>query len=184
MSAFLEQFFWKIHKFPLSHIEISTRANRKYHICSNQPCEPPWWPLTKGHLALHENIRPAFLKLVYYMMPSKPVKKLTKTASFGWENMKYEVNSDQKTSIKINQNLLFKTRTLVLVPQSTTYEALCSSRQWHKEWQRKQWFYLSSWVFSVGNLSTKNTKVKSQPYLRSQKRSELDENKRKTCFNV
>jgi len=47
----------------------------KHHLYSNQPFEPPWWPLTKGHLVLHENMIPTFLKYLYYMMPSKPVKK-------------------------------------------------------------------------------------------------------------
>jgi len=69
---------------------------------------------------------------LYNMMPSTPVKKLIENYLFLMR--KYFINSDQK----IQHSLLFLTRMLVLMPQSTTYGLLCSSTQWHKRMARKE----------------------------------------------
>jgi len=79
--------------------------------------------LTEEHLALLENMRPAFLFLriiVYYMMPGKPVKKQQKRTVSSVLMRKHCINSNQKIQHKkCNQNL-FLTRMLVLMPQSST----------------------------------------------------------------
>jgi len=60
--------FWKqsFEKFTSSHfspVEISTRGYRENVISTaiNLVESPPWWPPTKEHLVLHENMRPTFL---------------------------------------------------------------------------------------------------------------------------
>jgi len=54
--------FKKFTSSHFSHIEMSTRGYRKNIISTAiNLFESPWWPLTKGHLVLHDNMRPAFL---------------------------------------------------------------------------------------------------------------------------
>jgi len=61
MFAFLETVFFKNHKSPLFHVEISTRGYGKTSSKAINLVESPWQPPTKGHLVLYKNIGPAFL---------------------------------------------------------------------------------------------------------------------------
>jgi len=54
--------FEKCTSSHFSHVEISTRAYGKNIISAAiKLVGSPWWPLTEGHLVLHENMRPALL---------------------------------------------------------------------------------------------------------------------------
>jgi len=77
------------------------------------------------------------------------------------------INSNQKIQHKkVNQNLLFLTRKLAPLQQSTAYGLLCSSTQWSKRMAKKEVVLVEFlFVFSGKTNHIKNTKVSNQTYL-------------------